>query len=71
MLIHEALDLLVSLGFVLAGVAPGFMDMRNGYVLQAGGIFSVRRIDRTSFGPNAVRPATVPRAGRPIRPLRK
>jgi hypothetical protein len=39
MLIHEALDLMDSLGFVLAGLAPGFADVRNGRVLQADGVF--------------------------------
>jgi FkbM family methyltransferase len=39
MLIHEALDLMDSLGFVLAGLAPGFTDVRNGRVLQADGVF--------------------------------
>lgn len=45
MVIHEALDLMDSLGFVLAGLAPGFTDVRNGRVLQADGVFSARRID--------------------------
>jgi FkbM family methyltransferase len=39
MLIHEALDLMDSFGFVLAGLAPGFVDVRNGRVLQADGAF--------------------------------
>jgi FkbM family methyltransferase len=39
MLIQEALDLVDSLGFVLAGLAPGFIDVRNGRVLQAEGVF--------------------------------
>jgi FkbM family methyltransferase len=39
MLIREALDLMDSLGFVLAGLAPGFIDVRNGRVLQADGVF--------------------------------
>ncbi|HEY0228009.1 MAG TPA: FkbM family methyltransferase [Mycobacterium sp.] len=39
MVIHEALDLMDSLGFVLAGLAPGFTDVRNGRVLQADGVF--------------------------------
>jgi FkbM family methyltransferase len=39
MLIQEALDLADSLGFVLAGLAPGFTDVRNGRVLQADGVF--------------------------------
>jgi FkbM family methyltransferase len=39
MLIQEALDVVVSLGFVLAGLVPGFMDVRNGRVLQADGVF--------------------------------
>ena len=39
MLIQEALDLVDSLGFVLAGLAPGFIDVRNGRVLQADGVF--------------------------------
>jgi FkbM family methyltransferase len=39
MLIHEALDLVYSLGFMLAGLLPGFTDPRNGRMLQADGIF--------------------------------
>ncbi len=39
MLVEEALALVDSLGFVLAGLAPGFIDIRNGRVLQADGIF--------------------------------
>jgi FkbM family methyltransferase len=39
MLIREALDLLDSLGFQLAGLLPGFTDPRNGRMLQADGIF--------------------------------
>lgn len=39
MLIHEALDLLHSLGFTLTGLLPGFADPRNGRMLQADGIF--------------------------------
>lgn len=39
MLIDEALRLMESLGFELAGVAPGFIDVRNGRVLQADGVF--------------------------------
>jgi FkbM family methyltransferase len=39
MLIQEALDLVDSLGFALAGLAPGFVDVRNGRVLQADGVF--------------------------------
>jgi FkbM family methyltransferase len=39
MLIQEALDVLDSLGFVLAGLIPGFMDVRNDRVLQADGVF--------------------------------
>jgi FkbM family methyltransferase len=39
MLIQEALDLVDSLGFVLAGLAPGFIDARSGRVLQADGVF--------------------------------
>jgi FkbM family methyltransferase len=39
MLIQEALDLMESLGFVLAGIAPGFVDVRSGRVLQADGVF--------------------------------
>ena len=39
MLIHEALDLVYSLGFTLTGLLPGFTDMRNGRLLQADGIF--------------------------------
>jgi FkbM family methyltransferase len=39
MLVQEALDLVDSLGFVLAGLVPGFIDVRNGRVLQADGVF--------------------------------
>jgi FkbM family methyltransferase len=39
MLVHEALDLVYSLGFTLTGLLPGFTDMRNGRLLQADGIF--------------------------------
>jgi FkbM family methyltransferase len=39
MLIHEALDLVYSLGFTLTGLLPGFTDIRNGRLLQADGIF--------------------------------
>jgi FkbM family methyltransferase len=39
MLIQEALELVDSMGFALAGLAPGFVDVRNGRVLQADGIF--------------------------------
>jgi FkbM family methyltransferase len=39
MLIQEALELVDSLGFVLAGLAPGFVDVRNGRMLQADGVF--------------------------------
>ena len=39
MLIQEALELVGSLGFELAGLAPGFVDVRNGRVLQADGVF--------------------------------
>ncbi|OBF18238.1 FkbM family methyltransferase [Mycobacterium kubicae] len=39
MLIREALDLVDSLGFTLAGLLPGFTDPRNGRMLQADGIF--------------------------------
>lgn len=39
MLIQEAFDLMESLGFVLAGMAPGFVDVRSGRVLQADGVF--------------------------------
>lgn len=38
-LIQEALELMDSFGFVLAGLAPGFVDVRNGRVLQADGVF--------------------------------
>jgi len=39
MLIREALELVESLGFTLAGLVPGFTDPRNGRMLQADGIF--------------------------------
>lgn len=39
MLIREALDLVDSLGFTLAGLVPGFTDPRNGRMLQADGVF--------------------------------
>lgn len=39
MLIREALELVDSLGFTLAGLVPGFTDPRNGRMLQADGIF--------------------------------
>ncbi|BBY23802.1 FkbM family methyltransferase [Mycobacterium stomatepiae] len=39
MLIQEALDLMESLGFVLTGLVPGFMDIRAGQLLQADGVF--------------------------------
>lgn len=38
-LIQDALELMDSFGFVLAGLAPGFVDVRNGRVLQADGVF--------------------------------
>ncbi len=39
MLIREALDLVYSLGFMLAGLVPGSTDARNRRMLQADGIF--------------------------------
>jgi hypothetical protein len=39
MLIREALDLMASMGFQLTGLAPDFIDVRNGRVLQADGVF--------------------------------
>ncbi|HRD10661.1 MAG TPA: FkbM family methyltransferase [Mycobacterium sp.] len=39
MLINEALDLVYSLGFILTGLAPCFVDPRNGQMLQADGTF--------------------------------
>lgn len=39
MLIREALEVVDSLGFTLAGLIPGFTDPRNGRMLQADGIF--------------------------------
>jgi FkbM family methyltransferase len=39
MLIREALDVADSLGFMLTGLVPCFMDVRNGRVLQADGVF--------------------------------
>jgi FkbM family methyltransferase len=39
MLIREALDLAHSMGFTLTGLLPGFMDPRNGRMLQADGLF--------------------------------
>ncbi|KAA1250524.1 FkbM family methyltransferase [Mycobacterium simiae] len=44
MLIREALDLMHSLGFTLTGVLPCFMDVHNGRMLQADGIF-FREVD--------------------------
>jgi FkbM family methyltransferase len=39
MLIREALDLVDSLGFTLTGLLPCFMDVHNGRMLQADGVF--------------------------------
>ena len=39
MLIQEATDLVESMGFVLYGLAPVFIDIRAGRVLQADGVF--------------------------------
>lgn len=39
MLIHEATELVYSMGFTLTGLLPGFTDPRNGRMLQADGIF--------------------------------
>ena len=39
MLVGEALELVRSLGFVLAGFAPFFVDVRTGELLQADGVF--------------------------------
>lgn len=39
MLIQEALDLAYSLGFALRGYVPFFVDVRNGRLLQADGVF--------------------------------
>ncbi|OJZ74820.1 FkbM family methyltransferase [Mycobacterium paraffinicum] len=39
MLIHESLERVYSLGFILTGLLPGFTDPRNGRMLQADGIF--------------------------------
>lgn len=39
MLIREALDLAYSTGFTLTGMMPCFIDIRNGRMLQADGIF--------------------------------
>lgn len=39
MLIQEALDLMDSLGFLLTGLVPGFMDMHTRQLLQADGVF--------------------------------
>jgi FkbM family methyltransferase len=39
MLYREALDLAQELGFVLMGLIPGFVDLRDGRLLQADGIF--------------------------------
>lgn len=39
MLIQEALDLAYSLGFALSAYAPFFLDIRDGRVLQADGVF--------------------------------
>ena len=39
MQIREALDQAYSLGFTLTGLLPCFMDLHNGQMLQADGIF--------------------------------
>ncbi|CQD02496.1 FkbM family methyltransferase [Mycobacterium lentiflavum] len=39
MLFQEAFDLMDSLGFMLTGLVPGFIDIRTGQVLQADGVF--------------------------------
>jgi FkbM family methyltransferase len=39
LLIQEALELVESLGFVVAGMAPVLVDVRSGRVLQADGVF--------------------------------
>ncbi|SOX56702.1 FkbM family methyltransferase [Mycobacterium ahvazicum] len=39
MLIQEAFDLMDSLGFMLKGLVPGFIDIRTSQVLQADGVF--------------------------------
>jgi FkbM family methyltransferase len=39
MLIHEALDVARSAGFILCGINPGFMDRASGELLQADGLF--------------------------------
>jgi FkbM family methyltransferase len=39
MLINQALDLVYSMGFILTGLLPCFVDPRDGQMLQADGIF--------------------------------
>lgn len=39
MLTQQAFDLMDSLGFLLKGLVPGFIDIRTGQVLQADGVF--------------------------------
>lgn len=39
MLVREALDLVRSLGFMLTGFVPFFVDVRTGRLLQADGVF--------------------------------
>jgi hypothetical protein len=39
MLAQEALDLVYSLGFTLTGFVPVFVNVRNGQLLQADGVF--------------------------------
>lgn len=39
MLTQQAFELMDSLGFMLKGLVPGFIDIRTGQVLQADGVF--------------------------------
>lgn len=57
MLIQEALELVYSRGFRLAGFVPFFFDIRNGQLLQADGVFFRRDTnpEHTLAGPSDIR----------------